>query len=84
MMGDSMKTLLSLKRFVSLHPRVDWLVLLVGLGVFAWIALANISAASIWFDEAFSAYITQFSFLDIARYTATDVHPPLYYWALKS
>jgi mannosyltransferase len=29
------------------------------------------------------SYLIQFSFKDIFLYTATDVHPPLYYWALK-
>jgi uncharacterized membrane protein len=45
--------------------------------------MVTITKSTIWFDEAFSAYITQFSFIDIARYTAADVHPPLYYWVLK-
>jgi len=61
----------------------DWLYLSVGLISFISISLWNISKSSIWFDEAFGAYLTRFNFLDIARYTATDVHPPLYYWLLK-
>jgi mannosyltransferase len=74
----------NLAAFAKSHPRLDFLTLLIGLVVFALIALGNVSNASIWFDEAFSAYITQFNFIDIARYTATDVHPPVYYWLLKS
>jgi mannosyltransferase len=64
-------------------PGLDWVVLGLGLVVFVLLVLHSITASSIWFDEAFSAYISQFSFFDIARYTATDVHPPLYYWILK-
>jgi len=61
----------------------DYAVLAAGLAVFAALALATITQSSVWFDEAFSAYIIQFDFAEIARYTATDVHPPLYYWFLK-
>lgn len=39
---------------------------------------------SIWFDEAFSLYIIRFDFSKIAYFTGKDVHPPLYYWALKA
>lgn len=61
----------------------DLAVLLAGLAVFAAISLATITRSSIWFDEAFSAYIIKFNFWDIVHYTATDMHPPLYYWLLK-
>ena len=65
------------------HRVVDFLLIVVGLAIFVTITFLNIDRASIWFDEAFSAYITQFNFGEIAAYTATDVHPPLYYWLLK-
>ena len=38
---------------------------------------------SIWFDESYGAYLTRFSFNEIWGLTAADVHPPLYYFALK-
>lgn len=69
--------------YVRNHPKVDLLILGVALAAFLAITLVNAPRASIWFDEAFSAYIAQFSFWDIARYTAADVHPPFYYWLLK-
>ena len=68
---------------IKAHPKLDILVLVLGLAVFLTITIINAPRASIWFDEAFSAYISQFSFWDIARYTASDVHPPFYYWLLK-
>jgi mannosyltransferase len=71
-------------RFLERTPRVDWFLLVGGLAIFAALSLWHISSASIWFDEAFSAYLIQFSYADVARYTATDVHPPLYYWLLKT
>lgn len=62
---------------------LDYVVLGLSVAVFLVITLINAPRAAIWFDEAFSAYIAQFSFWDIARYTAYDVHPPFYYWLLK-
>ena len=70
--------------FIKAHRKIDIAFLITGLIVFATIALLNVSSASIWFDEAFSSYLIQFNFIDIARYTAGDVHPPLFYWALKA
>jgi mannosyltransferase len=77
-------TITKISKYVKAHPKVDIAVLVIGLAVFLTIALINAPRASIWFDEAFSAYIIQFSYWDIARYTANDVHPPFYYWVLKS
>ena len=39
---------------------------------------------SIWYDESYSAYLTHFDFAGIWKYTAADVHPPLYYFLLKT
>jgi len=71
-------------RFFESRPRTDWIFVALLIALFGGLTLWNISDASIWFDEAFSAYIVQFNFLDIARYTATDVHPPFFYWVLKA
>lgn len=38
---------------------------------------------SIWFDESYSAMLNRFDFAKIWEFTAADVHPPLYYFALK-
>ena len=75
-----MKKLLT---YIKKHPKIDLLILALGLTVFLTITIMNAPRASIWFDEAFSAYLIQFSFWDIAQYTAADVHPPFYYWLLK-
>jgi len=77
------KTAHSIYRFFTSRPKVDYVFVAIALAIFASLTLWNISKATIWFDEAFSAYIIQFNFLDIARYTATDVHPPFFYWLLK-
>jgi len=77
------KMMKSVTTYIKTHPKTDITILAIGLAVFLLIAGFNAPRASIWFDEAFSAYIAQFSFWDIARYTASDVHPPVYYWLLK-
>ena len=64
-------------------PGIDWIVLGLGLVVFVLLTVATITKSTIWFDEAFTAYIVQFNYFDIVRYTATDVHPPFYYWLAK-
>lgn len=76
-------TIVSRLKQYARNPAAMWLALVAGLGIYVWNALRTIRDASIWFDEAFSAYITRFNFVDIVKYTAADVHPPLYYWALK-
>lgn len=73
----------NIKLYVQKNKKTDILLLFVGIAVFLAITIANAPRASIWFDEAFGAYLVQFSFWDIAKYTAADVHPPLYYWLLK-
>ncbi|MGV9001476.1 MAG: glycosyltransferase family 39 protein [Candidatus Saccharimonadaceae bacterium] len=77
------KLIKSVSGYIKNHPKTDLAILFIGLAVFITIAIINAPRAAIWFDEAFSAYIAQFSFWDIARYTASDVHPPFYYWLLK-
>lgn len=61
----------------------DWFIIACGVSVFAFICFFSISKSSIWFDEAFGAYLIRFDFIEIAKYTGADVHPPFYYWLLK-
>jgi hypothetical protein len=72
----------SKRRILGLEVN-DWWFVVVALVIYAIISLWTITKSSIWFDEAFGAYMIHYNFLDIARYTATDVHPPLFYWLLK-
>ena len=76
------KILYSKHRIIGLEIN-DWLFLVAGLVVFAAISLFTITKSSFWFDEAYGAYLIHYNFIDIARYVATDVHPPLFYWLLK-
>lgn len=38
----------------------------------------------IWFDEVFSLHFMEKGYGEIAALTARDVHPPMYYWYLKT
>ncbi len=69
---------------ISSLPHLDIVALVAAMMAYAGLVLSHITTWSIWFDEAFTAYIVRFNYVDIARYTATDVHPPLYYWLVKA
>lgn len=75
--------ILGLKNKPSGLNKTDYAFIFVGLAIFMAISFWTITKSSIWFDEAFGAYMIHFNFLEIAWYTAVDVHPPLYYWLLK-
>lgn len=76
-------TLLLLLAKLRSRSGVDMLLLSGGVLTYSGLTFLHIASSSIWFDEAFSAYMTRFNFFDIAKYTAYDIHPPLYYWVLK-
>lgn len=61
----------------------DLAILALAIGLYSLLTFSHIDGSSIWFDEAFGAYLAKFNFIEIARYTAADVHPPVYYWLLK-
>ena len=67
-------------RFKKCRSKIAFLGIISG---FLTLVFLTISKASIWFDEAFSAYIIRFNFAEIWHYTSVDVHPPLYYFLLK-
>lgn len=71
------------KPFLPTLAAKDYAVLFGGIAAYVAIAMATITKFSIWFDEAFGSFLIRFNFADLTRYTANDVHPPLYYWLLK-
>ncbi len=60
-----------------------WLLLLI---VIAGLSLRSyqLTSRSLWFDEAFSWRLVQFSNTEMLSRAAADVHPPLYYLILKA
>lgn len=65
-----------LKIFFSIIVPVSCAVLFM---VLCMVGLKN----SIWFDESYSAYLIRGNIGDIWSLTASDVHPPFYYFCLK-
>lgn len=61
-----------------------WKWFVLGETILIVVILSVLSAGrELWYDEAFSVCLARCSFADILSYTASDVHPPLYYFALK-
>lgn len=71
------------KPFFPAFSRADLLVLVGGVVAYIVLTASTVTKFSIWFDEAFGSFLVRFNFIDLTRYTASDVHPPFYYWLLK-
>jgi len=56
------------------------IVLIVMIGL---LVRVNLPYREVWYDEAFTAKITENSYKDIIKLSAKDVHPPLYYLIVK-
>lgn len=56
--------------------------IIIAFGFLCW-QLYNCFFNYYWFDEVYSLYMIENSFVDIVKHTALDVHPPLYYIILK-
>lgn len=78
-----MKKIIAFIKDFSKRPSFEVVSFLTLATVFVNLSVATIDKFSIWFDEAFGAYLIKFNFFEVAKYTAYDVHPPLYYWLLK-
>jgi mannosyltransferase len=50
----------------------------------AILRLYNLTAMSLWHDEAFSALLVKYNFGEMMYRIALDVHPPFYYLVLRS
>jgi mannosyltransferase len=48
----------------------------------AFLRVYHLGTQSIWFDEAFSVWISSLTLPQMVQATAADVHPPLYYFLL--
>lgn len=60
-------------------------VILFGISLYILGKMAGFCVSQdIWYDEVFSAGMMRYSYREIMEFTAKDVHPPFYYWYLKS
>jgi ABC-type xylose transport system permease subunit/uncharacterized protein (DUF2141 family) len=62
------------------NPKIHWPLLIILAVAFY---MTGISHESLWCDEAFSANVAGYGWLQLLKSTASDVHPPLYYLLLK-
>lgn len=56
-------------------------LLFIATGLFIYLDYRD---ASFLYDDVYSVFMAKASYSDIATITASDVHPPLYYWGLKT
>ncbi|MCQ2571082.1 MAG: glycosyltransferase family 39 protein [Candidatus Saccharibacteria bacterium] len=70
--------------FIQARKRIICIIAPALLGLLFMILCIVQLQQSIWFDESYSAYLTRFEYPKIWELTSRDVHPPLYYFALKT
>ena len=58
-----------------------FILIAIGLGLFIYIDYIN---QALPYDDAYSTLMIRLSYTEIYNLTATDVHPPLFYWGLKT
>ena len=73
---------LSMLRGVGKEPWMFGVIIIAVMGAF--LRVYNINAKEFWYDEAFTARMTENSFGQIIDLSAKDVHPPLYYLTVKA
>lgn len=70
---------------VILHPaniNTRYLLILILLLLGFALRITKLGDSAIWWDEAWSIWVSQQPFEQTTHLTASDVHPPLYQWAL--
>jgi 4-amino-4-deoxy-L-arabinose transferase-like glycosyltransferase len=64
------------------HSLPEWaplaLIVLLALGMRLW----RLGDANLWWDEALAIWAVRKGFVGVTLWTASDVHPPLYFWLL--
>jgi mannosyltransferase len=64
-----------------LHRAAPWLLVGILLMSFA-LRTYRLGDQSVWWDEGLAAWAARQSLSEIAEWTSSDVHPPLYFWIL--
>ena len=59
------------------------IILIASLLIVVGLELYNLTAVSLWHDEAFSALLIQYNFKEMMHRISLDVHPPFYYIVLR-
>ncbi len=66
-----------------MNPRTEKILIFLVFIVCLALRLAFITQKNLWFDEVFSWHLSLDSFYEIIVRTSNDIHPPLFYFALK-
>ncbi len=70
------------RRLKDRSPVITTILLLLITLLALGLRLYHLNAQSLWYDEAFSAYLAAMSPAEITARTAADIQPPLYYYLL--
>ena len=62
------------------RPWFPWLIVLAAFGL----RVIDLSAQSLWYDEAFSVIVARADWATATRLLSVDLHPPLYYLVLRA
>ncbi|GAB4558735.1 MAG: hypothetical protein Kow0047_04070 [Anaerolineae bacterium] len=78
-----MRPSLELELGTRRRERYRWIV--ISLLVLGWaIRLYHLDAQSLWYDEGVTAQIAQKGLVELTRWTADDIQPPLYYYLIAA
>lgn len=70
------------ERKISGREIIGWLLICLSTGMLGRSILLCFSE-DIWYDELFTVSMAEHSYGELVRFTAADVHPPLYYIIVK-
>ena len=70
------------ERKISGREIIGWLLICLSTGMLGRSILLFFSQ-DIWYDELFTVSMAEHSYGELIRFTAADVHPPLYYMIVK-
>ncbi|MDE6211850.1 MAG: hypothetical protein K2M70_00035 [Lachnospiraceae bacterium] len=70
------------ERKISGREIIGWLLICLSTGMLGRSILLCFSR-DIWYDELFTVSMAEHSYGELIRFTAADVHPPLYYMIVK-
>ncbi|MBD5509028.1 MAG: hypothetical protein HDR05_13560 [Lachnospiraceae bacterium] len=70
------------ERKISGREIIGWLLICLSTGMLGRSILLCFSQ-DIWYDELFTVSMAEHSYGELVRFTAADVHPPLYYIIVK-
>lgn len=73
-----------MREFLLARKRIICIAAPIAFGLLFMVLCMLQLKQSIWFDESYSAYLTRFDYPQIWNLTAQDVHPPLFYFVLKT